>query len=67
MDSFGGNLSQCCSSIGGIDAKRKQLPRCLVSRLGALERDLWIAAQGEQILSAFEPEAVTPVSATLRA
>jgi len=37
---LGGDLAQCLSSPGGINAKGKQLPRHLLSCPGALECDL---------------------------
>ena len=60
---LGGDLAQCLSSPGGINAKGKQLPRHLLSRPGALDWDLWIKTERDQIFPTVESIAVAPVSA----
>lgn len=53
-EALGGHLAQCLSSPGGINAKGKQLPRHLLSCPGALDWDLWIEAERDQVFPTVE-------------
>lgn len=63
---FGGDLTQGLPLPRRIKAKGKELPRCLMSRPGALHWDIWITAQREQLFPTLKAIAITPVSAAFR-
>ena len=57
---------QRISLAGRVDACFKELPRGVTSSPGALNRDVPIAAQGDQLLPAFKLITVMPVPAAFR-
>jgi hypothetical protein len=59
---LGEDLSQSLPLIRRIDTNAKHLAHCLMSRPGALNRDLRIATEGDQFLSALKPIAVLPIA-----
>src|SRR5215831_1516086 len=66
IDAVGVDSTQHLLLVGRIDARFKEVPRCVASRPGTLDQNVRIAPQGKLLLTASKAIAVMPVSTALR-